>query len=117
LSLIGDFDLEKEAALVRGVTSMEVRGPDLLEAGERVLHLERLLNIAFGLTPEDDQLPERFVETPVPSGPNRGLMAEHAAAAVKAYYRAMGWTDQGVPGGEVLRSSGLDSLLETSWKI
>ncbi|MBN2551784.1 MAG: hypothetical protein JXB06_03390 [Spirochaetales bacterium] len=117
LSLIGDFDLEKEADLVRAVAGMEVRGADLLEAGERVLHLERLLNISFGLTPADDQLPERFVETPVPSGPNRGLRADHAAAAVTAYYRVMGWTDQGVPGGEVLRSSGLDSLLEISWKV
>ena len=117
LSLIGDFDLEKEAALVRGVAGVEVRGSDLLAAGERVLHLERLLNISFGLTPADDQLPERFIGTPVPSGPNRGLRADHAAAAVTAYYRVMGWTDQGVPGGEVLRSSGLDSLLEISWKV
>ena len=117
LSLIGDFDLEKEAALVRGVAGVEVRGSDLLAAGERVLHLERLLNISFGLTPADDQLPERFVGTPVPSGPNRGLRADHAAAAVTAYYRVMGWTDQGVPGPEVLRSSGLDSLLEISWKV
>jgi len=117
LSLIGDFDLEKEAALVRGVAGVEVRGSDLLAAGERVLHLERLLNISFGLTPADDQLPERFIGTPVPSGPNRGLRADHAAAAVTAYYRVMGWTDQGVPGDETLRSSGLDSLLEISWKV
>jgi aldehyde:ferredoxin oxidoreductase len=116
LSLIGDFDLEKEAALVRGVTQLELRGPELLAAGERALHLERLLNISFGLTPADDQLPERFIGTPVPSGPNKGLRADRAAEAVTAYYRAMGWTDQGVPGDEVLRSSGLDSLLEISWK-
>ena len=116
LSLIGDFDLEKEADLVRGVMQLELRGPELLAAGERALHLERLLNISFGLTPADDQLPERFIGTPVPSGPNKGLRADRAAEAVTAYYRAMGWTDQGVPGDEVLRSSGLDSLLEISWK-
>jgi aldehyde:ferredoxin oxidoreductase len=44
----------------------------LLEAGERIILLERAINLRRGVRRKDDTLPERFFREPVPKGPAKG---------------------------------------------
>jgi len=90
---------------------LEISSRDLLDVGERVLHLERLINLKLGASAADDQLPEMFYTVPVPSGPNTGERLDKFSNSVHKFYRAMGWDKEGIPGKETLRSMKLDSLL------
>ena len=111
LSIIVDFDLEKEAALVRGITGSGTVARELLQVGERVLHLERLINLRLGATPQDDRLPDMFYEISVPSGPKKGQKLDNFASAVSKFYSVMGWDPEGIPEKETLQSCKLDSLI------
>ncbi|MCS7117722.1 MAG: hypothetical protein NZ957_02925 [Thaumarchaeota archaeon] len=51
---------------------VEVEDQFLMEAGQRVLALERQLNRSYGIGEEADWLPKRFVEEPLPDGKHKG---------------------------------------------
>jgi len=71
----------------------------LLEIGERVVNLERLLNVRLGLSGADDRLPRRFTEERVvlESGESKGLPLETLNSMLKRYYMLRGWDENGVP--------------------
>jgi aldehyde:ferredoxin oxidoreductase len=102
LSLIGDFDLESEADLVRALTGMALDAADLLEAGERIVNIERLFNLEHGLDPDrDDRLPQRFYTAGcADEGPF--LTPDGFSAMLQDYYAAMGWDRLGHPRVETL---------------
>ncbi len=94
-------------------------GKDLLEAGERIVNLERLYNVRHGMGRADDRLPRRFTEEPAPlyeyqhdprthalvrsPEPLRyGLIHDHGAM-LDRYYALRGWDDQGRPRRETLQ--------------
>jgi aldehyde:ferredoxin oxidoreductase len=108
-----DFDLKKEADLIRGIMGMDIADDELLKLGERVLHLERLVNLKMGASSKDDVLPKMFQEVPVPSGPNKGQKIINFSAAVKKYFDTMGWNTEGVPKQETLHSCGLALILKS----
>ena len=112
LSLIMDFDLEKEAILTREITGLRLGNEDLLKIGERILQLERLINLKLGASSKDDELPKMFQEVAVPSGPNKGLKIDNCSNAVKKFYDLMGWNTEGVPKKETLQSCGLEPILK-----
>ncbi|MHC1590181.1 MAG: aldehyde ferredoxin oxidoreductase family protein [Candidatus Hecatellaceae archaeon] len=65
----------------------------LLQAGERVVALERALNTRFGVRRKDDTLPQRFFNQPVPSGKFKGRVfpREKFEAMLDEYYELRGW--------------------------
>jgi aldehyde:ferredoxin oxidoreductase len=65
-----DFDLAAEA--YSGLVGKEIQPGDLREACSRVSQIERRFNLREGLRPEEDTLPERFLEKPIPDGPAQG---------------------------------------------
>lgn len=75
-------------------------------AGERIWTLERMFNLAAGLTMADDSLPERLLQTPAPSGTAKGQVAE-LDIMLPEYYAYRGWTTKGVPTDETLKRLGL----------
>ena len=102
LSLIGDCDLESEADLARALTGMALDAADLLEAGERIVNIERLFNLEHGLDPErDDRLPERFY-TAADADEGPFLTPDGFSAMLQDYYAAMGWNRRGHPRIETL---------------
>jgi aldehyde:ferredoxin oxidoreductase len=111
LSLIMDFDLKKEAILATAITGFEIGNKDLINIGERVLQLERLINLKLGASSKDDELPKMFQEVPVPSGPNKGLKIDNYLSHIKKFYNLMGWTNEGVPKKETLRLYGLEEAI------
>ncbi|MFQ6023033.1 MAG: aldehyde ferredoxin oxidoreductase family protein [Acidiferrobacterales bacterium] len=78
----------------------------LLEIGERVWNLERQFNLAAGITAKDDTLPKRLLEVPAPSGTAKGRVSE-LSEMLPEYYKARGWTPEGVPTKKTIRRLGL----------
>ncbi len=78
----------------------------LLEAGERVFNLERLFLLKAGLTGDDDTLPRRMLEEPMPEGPAQGHVAE-LDRMLPEFYRLRGWDEKGIPTRERLAALGL----------
>jgi aldehyde:ferredoxin oxidoreductase len=110
LSVVGDFSLEKEAALTAELTGWDIDVHELALVGERIINLEKILNQRLGSTREDDDLPDRFTEERVPdAGPTQGMVVE-IQRLVSDFYTAMGWDQHGNPSAEKLRELGLEGF-------
>jgi len=79
---------------------------ELKQAGERVINAERMFLVRAGFTAKDDSLPRRLTEEPSPTGPAKGMVC-HLPEMLAEYYQVQGWTEDGVPGEEILNRLGL----------
>lgn len=68
----------------------------LLEVGERIWNMERVFNNAAGFTAKDDTLPKRLLTEQARTGPAKGKTNE-LHKMLPEYYKARGWTPEGVP--------------------
>jgi aldehyde:ferredoxin oxidoreductase len=108
LSVVGDYSLEREAALAAALTGWDLHAAGLARIGERIVNLERLVNLRLGAGLEDDDLPDRFTEEPVPDpGPTHGMIVQ-IRRLVQDFYLAMQWDEQGRPRRDELQDLGLD---------
>jgi aldehyde:ferredoxin oxidoreductase len=107
LTLVNEYDLANEAALLQALTGWGVSPEELFLIGERILALERLFNLRFGSGAHEDRLPQVFVEEPLTDGPARGSRVD-LEPMLEEFYGLMGWTPEGVPSGERLRELGLE---------
>jgi aldehyde:ferredoxin oxidoreductase len=80
---------------------------DLLETGERLVNLKRLINLRFGITRAEDTLPGRFLAEPRPSGMAAGVLPD-LDSMLAEYYQVRGWTPEGAPSPERLAALGLE---------
>ncbi|MFA4965604.1 MAG: aldehyde ferredoxin oxidoreductase family protein [Thermoleophilia bacterium] len=110
LTLLNRYDLEMEAELAEAVTGLPVSAADLYLAGERIVNLERLFNLRCGATEEDDRLPVRFTEEPLPDGPGAGRTVDLWPLRHE-FYEIMGWGQDGVPAPAKLAELGLQEGL------
>jgi len=125
---IGAEDYAKQLSAATGV---DYTADEILKVGERVWNLERLFNTREGFTKDDDRLPARLEETPMPneiySGeekkglkppvevPPHGTIEKQPSAGstvpiaemLPLYYQKRGWTSQGVPTPEKRKELGL----------
>ena len=100
------------AELLSDVLGYEVTKDELLLAAERVINMERMINVRFGFDRKDDVLPRRFLEEPAPDGRGQGQVVD-LGVALDSYYAAMGWDlATGLPALEKLESLGLSFLME-----
>ena len=74
--------------------------------GERIWNMERLFNNAAGFTAKDDDLPARLKTEPAKTGPAKGLVSGIDKMRPE-YYKARGWSAEGVPTKETLARLGL----------
>ncbi|MHB9150168.1 MAG: aldehyde ferredoxin oxidoreductase family protein [Thermoleophilia bacterium] len=109
LTLVNEFDLVCEAELVSAVAGLTVTPAELFEIGERIIDIERLLNIRFGAGVEDDVLPDFFLDEPMSEGPAVGHTVD-LVRMLGEFYAVMGWTADGVPGGDALWRLGLEEF-------
>jgi aldehyde:ferredoxin oxidoreductase len=82
----------------------------LLEVGERIVNLERLLNARFGVDATHDRLPERFTEEPLPvefGGARDERRIGSLPDMLAEYYRLRGWGEDGLPTPTTLVRLGL----------
>ena len=100
--------------LVSSLTGWDMSDKELLEIGERVWNLQRMINIREGVRRKDDQIPER-----VRKMPEFGAYASEAGCEIKnyegmldEYYEARGWSrETGIPTKEKLQQLGLGSFI------
>ena len=78
------------AELLNAATGTDYDVNSLLEDGERIYNLERLFNQKAGMKPEDDTLPKRLLEEPIPSGVSKGQVSR-LHEMLPLYYEARGW--------------------------
>ena len=97
---------ENYAELLSTATGTEYSVERFMKTGERLFNLKRVINIAMGVSREDDTLPERLLKTPMPEGPVAGQLAE-TEEMIDEYYRERGWNTNGVPTDEKLSELGL----------
>jgi aldehyde:ferredoxin oxidoreductase len=96
---------------LNAITGWDMKVEDLLLAGERMNNLCRCFNAREGLTREDDYLPPRFTEDPLPDGPSKGqrLTNEQLDDMLDNYYDLRGWDMRtGNPTETKLRQLGLE---------
>ncbi|GIK39077.1 MAG: aldehyde ferredoxin oxidoreductase [Chloroflexota bacterium] len=96
------------AALMSAATGLNFTFENSLIQGDRIWNLERIFNLAAGLTAADDTLPERMLE-PVPGGPWQGSRAR-LQERIQVYYQLRGWNKEGQLTPEKLAELGLIQL-------
>jgi len=87
--------------------------PELIEIGERVYNLERLILNREGVGRREDQLPERIVNEAIPSGPIEGQTLTEGMynQMLDEYYRDRGWDADGAPTAETVARLGIKELV------
>jgi aldehyde:ferredoxin oxidoreductase len=80
---------------------------DLLSIGERVWNTERLFNMKAGFDGTHDVLPARFTEEPLSDGDGEGQVSR-VNEMLPEYYSLRGWSGQGEPLPETLKTLGLE---------
>jgi aldehyde:ferredoxin oxidoreductase len=84
----------------------------LLDVGERICTLERLILIGNGLGKDEDSLPSRYFDQPIDGGPAEGEVIDRMKfnEMLEEYYSLHGWDDLGVPTESTLKRLGLDDI-------
>ncbi len=91
--------------IINAATGFGFSTDDFLKTGERIYNLERLFNLKAGIKPENDTLPKRFIEEPMPDGPNKGIVVK-LADLLPEYYAVRGWSN-GIPSEKKLKELNL----------
>jgi aldehyde:ferredoxin oxidoreductase len=91
--------------MLAAITGFDLDADKLLKLGERVTNLERLMNNMYGIERNEDILPKRLTEEPIPAGPSKGQIS-HVPEMIDEYYRLRGWVD-GKPTAEKLKELGI----------
>ncbi len=84
--------------LANNATGFDFTAEELAKAGERIWNMERKFNLEAGIGPEQDTLPDRFTREPALTGHQKGATVK-LAEMLKDYYKARGWTKEGLPKG------------------
>jgi aldehyde:ferredoxin oxidoreductase len=91
-------DFYRESAeLLQQVTGWQYSAADLGRAGERIVTLKKLFNVAQGWQPHDDWLPPRLLSEALADGAAEGtrLSSDELRVMIDSYYRARGWEENG----------------------
>ena len=92
--------------MVNAVIGWDVGGEDLIKAGERIVTLERILNLEMGVGPESDSLPPRFINEPLGEGACKGEVV-HLEDLLTEFYAHRDWPG-GIPSEIKRKELGLD---------
>ena len=103
----GNVGPERTCQIVNRALGWDWDSETLLETGDRLFQLKRLINLRLGVTPADDTLPRRLLSEPRPSGSAAGILPD-LAAMLPIYYRLRDWNEKtGAPGRERLQKLGI----------
>jgi aldehyde:ferredoxin oxidoreductase len=99
------------ARLIRLATGLEIPARQLRTIAERIYTLERMLLVGDGISRQDDTLPKRYFEEPIPEGPARGCVIDRKNfdGMLDEYYRLHGWGKDGIPPKRTLDRLGIQT--------
>ncbi len=88
----------ESAHIYERITGMSMTAGELKLAGERINNLKKLFNIREGWSREDDTLPQRVLREKLEDGiaQGTGLSQSDLDMMIAGYYRARGWTEDGL---------------------
>jgi len=111
--LKGAVGNERYVDMLNSATGMEFTTEEFLMVGERIWNLVRLLNIREGMKREDEKLPDRVFEDPIPEGIAKGQKLERGQLErmLEEYYTIRGWDERGIPKKEKIRQLGIGFLI------
>ena len=105
--------------LLKYATGWDITLEEYLACGERNYNLARAFCIREGIERDSDNLPERLVQDPLPSGPAENMLIERESleAMKDAYYHFRGWDiATGKPSPEKLAELELQNLVADLWE-
>ncbi|MGD0624840.1 MAG: aldehyde ferredoxin oxidoreductase family protein [Thermodesulfobacteriota bacterium] len=105
---------ENYVKMINAVTGWVLNLEEVERLGERIYNLERAFNCREGVSREDDHLPLRTTQQPIPSGPSQGVYcpSQEFNAMLDEYYHLRGWDGNGIPTTEKLKALGLEGVLK-----
>lgn len=107
--IMSGVDVPDLVGWLNAVTGWEMDTSEFLMIGERSINLKRLLNIQCGIRRPDDTIPRRILAEPFSSGGAAGHVPDFEPMLLE-YYRARGWTEEGVPSPSKLSELGLEPI-------
>lgn len=102
--------------LISAAAGIEISVEVLRQVGRRVLDTERLINADFGLTRDDDTLPKRYFDDPMPARKTKGHRIDRAQFQnmLDDYYAEREWNADGsLPDEKRQNIEDMIKLLET----
>ncbi|MFX1471019.1 MAG: aldehyde ferredoxin oxidoreductase family protein [Promethearchaeota archaeon] len=103
-----EFYYDDIAQALKIHNGIDLTSEELQEIGERIVNLNRLFNVARGITRREDQLPDRLTKEGAPKGPSTGQVVE-LDQMLDEYYEQRGWDlETGLPTMETLKRLGLE---------
>ena len=98
--------------MINSVTGWGLSLADVEKVGERIYNLERAFNCREGIRRQDDTIPARTLNQPIPAGPSKGMYTPRAEfeAMLNEYYQLRGWDAKGVPTIAKLKELGLAEI-------
>ena len=104
---------KRYVGMLNAAAGMKLTVEEFLAVGERIWNLTRLFNIREGLRKEDENLPNRAFEDPIPSGIAKGRKLEKSQLEymLREYYAIRGWDESGIPRKEKIKQLKLDYLV------
>ena len=81
----------ESASMLRAITGWDVTADELRETARRIVATKREFNVRAGWTVDEDTLPDRFFDTPLPNDPDAVLTRERLQELVAEYHRQRGW--------------------------
>lgn len=106
--------------VLNGVTGINFDKDSLQLLADRIWNLERAFNVREGKGREEDTLPPRFMNEPIPEGPSAGMIAkpEELEKMLNEYYHLRGWDiKSGIPTKETLERLELDFVIDELFQI
>jgi aldehyde:ferredoxin oxidoreductase len=102
------------ARLINATTGWDYTEKDIDLIGERAHTIKKAFNIREGWKREDDHLPYRWQYEPMEEGPSAGsvVTAEELEYLKNLYYKAKGWTEDGLIPKQKLTELGMDDVAE-----
>ena len=93
---------EVTAQLLTWITGEEWRADDVKEVGERIVLLDRMLNVEMGVDARQDDLPPLLKKPAQLEDREVRIDEEELKAALRLYYDLRGWDERGVPRRETV---------------
>ena len=110
--IIEKYNMKTYADLIYATTGLLFSEDELINIAERIITLERSINVLYGLNRFTDMPPDRFYE-PIPDGPSKGkkLDKEKIMNQLKIHSILHGWDiEKGVPTKDTLKKLGLEYI-------
>ena len=88
---------------INAVTGWDMTREELIRAGERLHNMKRVYNNKLGISRKDDQLPPRLAYHDRKTGASAGILP-NMAKILTEYYDIRGWSDEGIPSEDKLKT-------------